>query len=107
MIGGHRAPDRLIVTSVAGRGFALWLGTRLVVSAVLFFGKVDPLRITFGMASVVIALTTALGFVDLLRRHERILLGNLGVTWAAQAIMLAGPAAIGEAVVGLSRLLLG
>lgn len=46
----------------------------------------------------VVALTTALGLIEVERVHERVLLANLGVALPHLMLMLCAPALLGEIV---------
>jgi len=50
----------------------------------------------------VVLICAALGLVEMHRRRERNILGNLGIDWKQLAGLLAGPALAAEAVVGMS-----
>ncbi len=56
----------------------------------------DPLRLSATTIAALILVTFVLGLADIHRRHERVLLGNLGVTHTMLGVFLAGPALAGE-----------
>ena len=91
-------PDGLIVGTYVRRGAGLWIGMRAVVTVFTLLAQGDPLRPTAGMTIGIVAVSAALGLLETHRRRERALLGNLGVSLPALALMLAVPAAIGELV---------
>lgn len=100
-------PNALIAQKYLARGARLWIGTRLLGSAVVALAGMHPLRLSFASTLVIVGASTALGLVDLLRRHELALLDNLGVSRATLAGFFAGPAIIGELSISLAVLVLG
>lgn len=89
-------PDSLIVRSYLWRSATIWLGARLMAAAALTAASSDPVPAAANTAGALILITTLLGLADIHRRHERALLGNLGVSRTTLVALLAGPALIGE-----------
>lgn len=83
------------------RGASLWLGGRVLVSALLLLAGVDPFALTVSASLQIVGIIVALGLIDTLRRHERALLGNLGVSFATLALVIGTPALLGELLVRL------
>jgi hypothetical protein len=86
----------LIAASYLRRGAGIWLGVRTIASLMTFLAGGNPLSLSFGATVATIAVSGALGLLETHRRHERALLGNLGVTMAMLTIMLVAPALLGE-----------
>lgn len=95
-------PPRLVVRAYVRRGAVVWLTARLLVGIVFAFGQANPFIgppvVHFGL----VALSSALTLVDVHRRHERILIGNLAIE-PAFVVALAGiPALAGEIAIFLA-----
>jgi len=80
------------------RAALVWLGLR----ALLLLARIPP-AVSVGTAALIAVMATALGAVDIARRHERALLGNLGIPLGAVLAISALPAVIGE--VGLRMII--
>jgi hypothetical protein len=92
-------PSRQIVRAYGWRGVRLWLVVRAAVSFLLFVGDANPARLSSPSTLMLFVLLMIVAFVDVRRRHELVLLGNLGVHPAVFAVLLGGPALIGELLV--------
>jgi hypothetical protein len=92
-------PDRFIVVNFASRGVRLWVGTRLLGSAVVGLAGMNPLFLGFWSSCLFVAVCLALGLADIRRRHERALLANLAVPPLANVAFFAIPAFIGESAI--------
>jgi hypothetical protein len=82
--------------------WALVRGVHAVVGAAA--GTAGGVPILSGIRQpqpAVVLVCAALGIVEVLRRRERILLGNLGIGWRELAALIAGPALVVEAAVGV------
>ena len=90
---------RLIATAYLARAARLWLATRLIVAIVLLFGSQDPIRFSAATSAGMIVLSTTACFLDLRRRRESALLGNLAVSGLALAPLFILPALLGEGLV--------
>ena len=89
------------------RQLGLWLLIRAVHALVASVAPGDP-RLSLSSAisqpqPAVVLVCLALGVVEIWRRRERILLGNLGIGWEQLAALLLAPPIVAEAAVGLSR----
>ncbi|MHB8839799.1 MAG: hypothetical protein ACYC7F_12715 [Gemmatimonadaceae bacterium] len=72
-----------------------------LVGAFAGFGGDAPLLASIRQPQpAVVIVCAAVGAVEIVRRHERLLLGNLGVDWKQMAGLLAGPVLAVEAVIG-------
>ena len=92
---------RRVLEAYLRRGAGIWLLMRLSVSAVLLFGREDPLDLTGATTLTLILGSAALLRVDIRRRHERLLIGNLGLSpWVVSSVALI-PAALGEIAIGM------
>ncbi len=89
-------PNDRIIARFAIRGVLLWLGVRLLASAVFKLAGVNPLHVGLWSTSMLIVACVAVGMVDLRRRHERILIANLGVSEGACVAFFAVPAIVAE-----------
>ena len=88
--------NRLIVSAYVARNLKLWTLTRLVISAVLLSAKTNPLRLS-PITIIGIALCCAIvSVIEIYRRHEFDLLGNLGVGSLAIGALALGPPLFGE-----------
>ena len=92
------ASNTLVTTAFLFRGALLWAVTRATVSLFLVLGGGTGLAIPFIMIVLVVATVVVLGWLDIRRRHERVLLGNLGIRPLLVTALLAGPAVLGEAL---------
>lgn len=99
-------PNPLIARTFLIRGAWLWLGARLLASAVIALAGTNPLDFSFMASLLIVVISAALGAVDMVRRHERALLENLGVSRMTLLAFFAGPAILGElgiALVAIAR----
>lgn len=69
-----------------------------MVAAVFATAQLEPLPLSFGSVIEVILLCTAVGFLDIRRRHERALLSNLGLGNVSIAVLFIIPAILGEVI---------
>lgn len=92
-------PNRLLVSTYLGRHLRLWALIRIGLSGVFLLARTDPLRVTPWTLCAIVALCAAVSVVELHRRHERVLLGNLGVNAVALGVLLIVPPLAGELVV--------
>jgi hypothetical protein len=68
----------------------------------LTLGGTNPLDLSFMQAMWIVTISTSLGLADVLRRRERALTENLGVTRTILLAFFAVPALVGELVIGLA-----
>jgi hypothetical protein len=92
-------PNRLLVSTYLGRHLRLWALIRIGLSGVFLLARTDPLRVTPWTLCAIVALCAVVSVVELRRRHERVLLGNLGVNAVALGVLLIVPPLAGELVV--------
>jgi hypothetical protein len=83
----------------AVRGALLWVGSRALLSCLLLLAHVDPMELSVAATMSLVVGTVVLGYADISRRHERILLGNLGITHGMLVMFFALPALFGEIIV--------
>ncbi|MEO5815288.1 MAG: hypothetical protein ABIT20_08420 [Gemmatimonadaceae bacterium] len=95
-------PNPLIARAYLTRGAWLWIGARLLASAVIALSNTNPLDFSLTASLLIVAISTALGIVDVARRHERALLENLGVSRLMLLAFFAGPALLGELGIALA-----
>jgi hypothetical protein len=62
------------------------------------FAGANPLKLSGDTLLVVFLLTIAVGFIEVSRRREWALLGNLGVSPVVLGCIFAAPAMVGEAI---------
>ncbi|HST07780.1 MAG TPA: hypothetical protein VLJ83_06380 [Gemmatimonadaceae bacterium] len=89
-------PSTLVTTAYLLRGALLWAVTRATISLFLVLGGGSGVALPFVMIVLVVAAVVLLGWIDIRRQHERILLGNLGIRPLVVSVLLAAPAVIGE-----------
>ena len=94
-------PNPLIVRPYLIRGAWLWIGARLLAGAVIALAGANPLDLSPMAALLIVGIASAVGAVDVVRRHERALLENLGVSRSMLMAFFAGPAFIGELGIAL------
>ena len=94
--------NSFIVRAYLVRGAVVWVGARLMISAVLFLAGVNPGRVGIGVSVAIIAIAVALGFVETRRQRERVLLANLGVSLSSLATLPGAPAIAGELLVNVA-----
>lgn len=92
-------PNRLLVSTYVGRHLRLWALVRIGLSGVFLLAGTDPLHVTPWTLCTIVALCAAVSVVELRRRHEYALLGNLGVDAIALGVLLIVPPLAGELVV--------
>jgi len=100
-------PNPLIIRAFLTRGAWLWIGARLLASAVIALAGTNPLDFSLMASLLIVGVSTALGAVDVVRRHERALLENLGVSRMMLLAFFAGPAALGELGIALAAMARG
>ncbi len=83
----------------ATRGAFLWAGSRALLSCLLLVARVNPMELSVAATMTMVVGTVALGYADLSRRHERILLANLAITHGMLVTFFAVPALLGEIIV--------
>lgn len=93
---------RTILKAYLRRGATMWLMMRLCVSAVLLFGREDPLHVAPSTVLMLIAATAGLTLIDMRRRNERMLIGNLGYRPSVLSAIAVVPAAAGEIALRLA-----
>lgn len=98
-------PEPLLVRALIRRGFAMWIVVRIAsfmvgLSASGVLGP-PPVRLALPAAIGVLALCAVLGVLDVLRRRERMLLANLGVSLPQLVLLLVAPAVLGELAIAL------
>ena len=96
-------PSMSIVNAYAVRGVRIWVGVRLLVSAVLFVSGFDPFTIGMGGGFEVVLLSIGVSTVDTYRHHEGAWLANLGVQPAVLCCLFGAPALLGEIAIGVAR----
>ncbi len=105
----RHVPDRALVATIARRGFGIWVGVRLMAAAgfafALMIGGVtvpadstgaSMLRLSPPTALWVVAVCAVLSHLELHRRHEVVMLRNLGVGPAAYLVLAVIPAVLAE-----------
>jgi hypothetical protein len=93
---------RTLIKAYLRRGAILWLTMRLCVSAVAAFGGEDPFHVAPTTILTLIVGSAALMLVDIRRRNERMLIGNLGWRPSVLSCLALIPAAIGELAIHLA-----
>ncbi len=86
----------LIEWHLLRRGFRIWLLVRAVFAVALVMTSSGPLENGGLVGLGVVALTIALGLLDVRRVQERVLLGNLGVKLPLLVALLAAASVLGE-----------
>ena len=92
-------PHAVIALPFIVRGLPLWLFVRVAFLLVVLFNGEDAASLMEwqpGTALGLLLLTVILGVVDVRRRRERVLLGNLGVSDLQLASFFALSAVMGE-----------
>jgi hypothetical protein len=97
-------PNRLIIQAYAVRGFKLWLLTRLAIGLVGLFGGQTLAPDSAVVSFYIVLICAAVNVAEIKRRHERALLGNLGLTRAHLATLFVAPAIVGELLIFLGTL---
>ena len=87
-------PAPLIVRSYLARSARLWLLARSLLVLQQLMANQDPRG--FGLSLAAVIVTVMLGFVEITRRHEQALLGNLGVESRDLVWLFVMPPVIGE-----------
>jgi|SRR5690349_9722716 len=98
-------PDPVITRTLLVRAAFLWLGTRILfgfagVSASALFGQ-PSIAVAPRTAIAIACIVGLLGVLEARRRHEHILLANLGVSQWPIWIISVAPALIAEGIVAL------
>jgi hypothetical protein len=93
-------------TALIWRQCGLWVLTRLVYLLVLMLAVSSPdekaANSAWHVQPVVIILCATFGAVDIRRRGERLLLGNLGISQHRVAGLLAAPPLVAEVLVAVA-----
>lgn len=97
-------PNRLVVRAYLARGFRVWLVARGIATIVFLRAGVDPVRLPIASIAELVLLSVALCFLDIHRRKERALLGNLAIGGGSLAALFAIPAIFGELAIQLAVL---
>jgi hypothetical protein len=97
----------LIVGVYLLRGVVLWVVGRATITVFLILGGGSGLAIPFVFIVLFLTTIAALGWIDIGRQRERILLGNLGVHPLAVTSLIAAPAVLGEILLRGGAALLG
>jgi hypothetical protein len=86
-------PNALLVRAYAVRSARLWVGLRAATALTFSLAELPPFPRSAGAVHLFILISMLLCFADVWRRHERVLIGNLGVRpWILAAVCLAPPA---------------
>jgi uncharacterized membrane protein YfcA len=100
--------SNLLVTRMyLARGARLWIGVRLMGSAMMALAGTDPLHPAFAATMLIVGASAVLGVVDMHRRHERALLENLAVSRTSFFGFFVGPALVGELCIALAASIRG
>lgn len=91
-------PNRLIVATYLRRGTTLWVVKRAALTGLWILAGDDPLHLTFASFIGALVIYVSVGYIETTRRHERDLLGNLGVKRRTLAVFFVVPALVGEGV---------
>lgn len=91
-------PDRTFLIPLLVRGAFLWLVLRagFAYIAMLIEGAPQPVVVPGPAALWLVLIVAALGMIELRRRHQLLLLANLGVRRWVLALCCAAPAILGE-----------
>jgi hypothetical protein len=95
-------PNLMIARKFLGRSARFWIGARLLVSGLVLFAGMDPLRLTFAATMVIVGASVVMGVAEMYRRHERALLENLAVSRTMMFVFLAAPAILGELIISVA-----
>jgi hypothetical protein len=98
-------PEPLLARALMRRGLVMWIVVRVaffIVGSIAAMLLGPPtVRLASGTVVVLVALCALLGVLDVLRRRERTLLANLGVSLPQLVLLLVIPAALGELAIAL------
>lgn len=100
-------PPRSLVTAYLSRGLQSWCAVRLVLAAVLLMNNRPPIHVDDAAVVGIPVLSVIVGYIDVTRRGERVLLANLGISSAAVLVPLMVPGIIGEIVLAMVRQAVG
>jgi len=89
-------PNRLLVSAYVARHLRLWALLRVGLSGMFFLAGTDPLRVPPLTVGAIVALCAVVNVVELHVRHERALLGNLGVDPFVVSMLVTLPSLAGE-----------
>ncbi len=92
-------PNPGIVFAYVIRHLRLWLLLRIGFSGLFLFTGTDPLRVTPWTAGAIVVICAMVSVVEVHRRHEWDLLGNLGVGRGVVALLMLTPPVAGEVAV--------
>jgi hypothetical protein len=98
-------PEPLLARALIRRGLMMWVVVRIAffmagVAAARLLGP-PTVHLAFRTVAGLLALCALLGVLDVLRRRERMLLANLGVSLPQLVMLLLIPAALGELAIAL------
>lgn len=93
----RRLPGALVARAWLTRATFLWLGSRLLLTSALLLTPGGHFAGQLSTAIIAIGAAVAACEADVTRRHERVLLGNLGVGNGVLLALCVVPALAGEA----------
>ena len=92
-------PNRVIVSAYLARNFQLWVFARLGISTVFLLAKTDPLRLAPLTMCAIAMCSAMISVLEIYRRAEFDLLGNLAVGWRAIGVLSLAPPLVGELLI--------
>jgi hypothetical protein len=84
------------------RGALLWASIRVLAGVLFVVLDSNPAHVPLIVSASIVSLVFALSYMDLRRRHEKVLLHNLGIPAAFVVIVAAVPAIVGESIIHLA-----
>jgi hypothetical protein len=92
-------PPRAFVIALVTRALIIWAGMRVLLAlGIALLDAGPPFRLPASTAFVLALVAATLGWIEVRRRREHLLLGNLGVGQAALFLIGLVPAAILESL---------
>jgi hypothetical protein len=102
--GFWHLPPRAFLIALVTRAVTIWAGMRVLLAlGIALLDAGPPLRLPASTASLLALLAGTLGLVELRRRREHLLLGNLGVGQSVLFLTGLVPAAFLESLLLLAR----
>lgn len=95
----------LVGRAYLSRGAWLWLALRTLLGVLLVLSSASPIRLSFALSASLVAAVCVLSYLDLRRRHESVLLHNLGMPVMLIVAIATVPAILAESAIKVAQAL--
>ena len=92
-------PPRAFLIALVTRALIIWAGMRMALAlGIVMLDAGAPFQLPASVASAVVLVAGALAWIETRRRHEHLLLGNLGISQSTLVFIGLLPAALSESL---------